>query len=249
MWPSGRFRGDRQFKQMSWGAQGLFRFLWTHPDLDSAGYIAYQPRPWSNEAPDLTVEVIEGFVDEMAACGLAAVDRETGELFLVPFMRLDAVGKPFVMVSAMRSVGTRASADLMRLGWEQVEAIYPPPMCPSAKQSDEAFDRMVRSVESAYAALKVEVGRSGETVSETVSQRVSETVSRPTSVSGRVSGRGRGLRASPKNDLLTGVQTADAATLQAIADCQVCDEKGWIDNPAGDGLIRCTLHANRGGAA
>lgn len=64
MWPT-ELTDAEGFTSLTAFTQRLFQYLWLHPDLNAAGFIAYQPAVWANAAPDLTVDSINVSVDEV----------------------------------------------------------------------------------------------------------------------------------------------------------------------------------------
>ena len=122
MWPTW-LSFDAEYEKLGHGSQGLFQFLWMHPDLNSGGYITLAPRAWSRRASDLTIEMTQGQLDELLATNWVAMDDDTAELLVRPFIRLDSCQKPHIYVNAMRAVQTCRSPLLRVTGWEEIQAV------------------------------------------------------------------------------------------------------------------------------
>jgi hypothetical protein len=126
---------DPEFGKLTAPAQRLFVFLWMHPDLNSAGFIALQPEVWSRTAYELTPEDVDASVDELLARNWVVVDDETGELWVRPFVRLDAIRKPYIWIAATRAVQTCRSHALRlpdtrcRHNGHREPIPVPPPEC------------------------------------------------------------------------------------------------------------------------
>jgi hypothetical protein len=192
MWPTW-LSFDPDFQDLTYGGQWLFRLLWTHPDLNSGGYITLAPKAWSECASDLTVDTVQGQIDELIVMEWssgrpwASVDDRTQELFVRPFIQLDAMKKPHIYVSAMRAVQACRSPLLQQDGWSEVNDVYPPLLKRNPKTDHEVYDKLERDRDAVYDELKsVMEGRS-----ERFGNR-SRTVREPPSGSGPGSGDGSG---------------------------------------------------------
>jgi hypothetical protein len=160
-------------------AQRLFVYLWTHPKLDSGGFIALQVTAWAKASKYLTVEEVEASIDELLAANLVVVDDETEEAWVRWFIRMDSSRKPNIYIAAMRAVQTARSRTLRQAAWDEVRQLHPPPLNrdPNADaKKQKRYDDIVRDRERAYEELKSRIVR------EQSSNR-SGTVREPPSVS------------------------------------------------------------------
>jgi hypothetical protein len=153
MWPTW-LSFDDEFRKLGHGSQSLFQFLWMHPDLNSGGYITLAPRAWARRACDLDVEAVHGQLDELLATGWVAVDDDTQEVFVRPFLRLDASKKPHIYVSAMRTVQTCRSPVLRAAGWQEVLAVHPPPLTRDPKKDSAVYDKLEAERDAAFDELR-----------------------------------------------------------------------------------------------
>jgi hypothetical protein len=191
MWPTW-LSFDDDFQQLSCGGQWLFRLFWTHPDLNSGGYITLAPQAWSTCASDLTVDIVQGQIDELMVMerggrSWVSVDDRTQELFVRPFIRLDAMKKPHIYVSAMRAVQACRSPMLQQDGWAEINDIHPPLLKRNPKTDPEVYDKLEQQRDAAYDELaSVMEGRS-----ERFSNRL-RTVREPPSGDGDEPGSGDG---------------------------------------------------------
>lgn len=173
MWPT-ELSEDPVFRQLTALTQRLFQFVWLHADLNTGGFIAYQPRVWARAAADLSEVDIERSVDELMATGLALVDEDTGELWLRWFIRLDSSRKPNMYVNALRAIETARSRDLRRAAWAEVQELHPPPM--ERKGDQEAYDKRVADRERAFEQLRERMTE--RTVTATTARTVPATTAR-----------------------------------------------------------------------
>src|ERR1700739_1257039 len=107
MWPAG-LTTDKDFVKLGPLEQLLFmKQLWLSPHLDSAGFHPLQISKWARGfTPHATEAEMREMVDNLERHGWIAVDRDTEEVFVVPFIRLDAINKPYIYVAACRHPGS-----------------------------------------------------------------------------------------------------------------------------------------------
>jgi hypothetical protein len=153
MWPTW-LSFDAEYEKLGHGSQGLFQFLWMHPDLNSGGYITLAPRAWSRRACDLTIEMTQGQLDELLATNWVAMDDDTAELLVRPFIRLDSCQKPHIYVNAMRVVQTYRSPLLRVTGWEEIQAVHPPPLRRDPKKDPTIYDKLEGDRDTAFEELR-----------------------------------------------------------------------------------------------
>jgi hypothetical protein len=197
MWPTWLSFND-EFKQLPHGCQWLFRLLWTHPDLNSGGFITLAPRAWSDCASDLDPAQVEAQLDGLLAMQhrgrpWVSVDDRTAELLVRPFIELDAQKKPHIYVSAMRAVQSCRSASLRADGWHEITCIHPPLLKRDPKKDPEIYDKLERDRDAAYYELMAVMEDRSERSSnrsENSSPNHSRTLLEPPSGDGPGSGDG-----------------------------------------------------------
>src|SRR5690554_4641180 len=97
LWAPG---GD--FVQLSWGAQWLYLFLISQPDLAHTGVLPLRARRWSRSASDLSPADIEARLKELEDARFVIVDYDTEELLIRSFVRRDRVYKQPNVLRAAR---------------------------------------------------------------------------------------------------------------------------------------------------
>jgi hypothetical protein len=101
---------DDDFLALSPGAQRMFLFLVSQPDLEHSGVIALRERRWSRGSAQITVDDVRGDLDELAKARFVVVDEEAEELLVRSLMRWDGVWKqPNVAKSAAGQIRTVTS--------------------------------------------------------------------------------------------------------------------------------------------
>jgi hypothetical protein len=102
---------DPDFLALSPGAQRMFMFLISQPDLAHDGVIALRERRWSKKAAGLTVEVIGANLEELSTARFVLIDDDTEELLIRSFIRRDKVYRqPNVLRAAGDHLATVSSA-------------------------------------------------------------------------------------------------------------------------------------------
>jgi len=92
---------DVQFLALSEGAQRLFFFLLSQPDLSHCGLIALRERRWARSAAGLTPDRVSAALKELDAARFIVLDEETEEVLVRSLIRRDGIWKqPNVMKSA-----------------------------------------------------------------------------------------------------------------------------------------------------
>lgn len=102
---------DPDFLNLSAGAQRMFMFLISQPDLAHDGVIALRERRWSKKAAGLTIEEIRAHLGELSATRFVLIDDDTEELLIRSFIRRDKVYRqPNVLRAAGDHLATVSSA-------------------------------------------------------------------------------------------------------------------------------------------
>ena len=113
MWPTA-LSTDKDFVKLGQPEQLLFiKQLWLSPHRDSAGFHTLQMSKWARGfTPEATDAEMRQVVDNLEHRNWIAVDHDTEEVFVVPFIRLDAVTKPYIYVAACRAIQAAQSSGL-----------------------------------------------------------------------------------------------------------------------------------------
>lgn len=80
---------DREFIGLGTAEQRLFFLLFSQPDLSNCGVLPYLPRRWARLASDTDLGVILTDLRPLADLGLVVIDRDTEELWVRSYMRID----------------------------------------------------------------------------------------------------------------------------------------------------------------
>jgi len=92
---------DMQFLALSEGAQRLYLFLLSQPDLSHCGLIALRERRWARCAAGLTPDRVTAALKELDAARFIVIDEDTEEVLIRSLIRRDEIWRqPNVMKSA-----------------------------------------------------------------------------------------------------------------------------------------------------
>jgi len=182
MWPT-ELSDHLDFLALTQPAQWLFQHLWLHPELNAGGFIAFNANVLAKAAHGITPEDIEASLDGLLAQKMAAIDDNTGELFLRLFIEFDSSRKPNIYINAMRAIQTARSPMLRQEAWGELQRIHPPPLERDPKKNPKVYDKLERQRDEAYEQLR---GRISRTLAEpfpnrsrTVREPLSETETEP----------------------------------------------------------------------
>jgi hypothetical protein len=101
---------DPDFLALPAGAQRLFMFLISQPDLAHDGVLALRERRWSKTAAGLTAAEVSQDLDTLAKARFVVLDEDTEELLIRSFIRRDKVYRqPNVMRSAADHIAVVSS--------------------------------------------------------------------------------------------------------------------------------------------
>lgn len=111
---------DPDFVALELGAQRLFMFLLSQPDLAHDGVIALRERRWSKAAAGLTADDIADDLDALEKARFIVVDHDAEELLVRSFIRRDRVYRqPNVLRAAADHLkGITSEIILRELGTE-----------------------------------------------------------------------------------------------------------------------------------
>lgn len=126
MWPTS-LTLSAEFTALSQPQQNLVYKIWLSAKLDAAGFHQLWLVKWARSStPQATVTEIRELIDQLAEANWIAVDYDTEELLLIPYIRYDAATQPQWYVAACRAVRTAESPALRTKAWEQIRVVHPP---------------------------------------------------------------------------------------------------------------------------
>jgi hypothetical protein len=126
MWPTA-LSADKDFAKLGPMEQLLFMKLWLSSHLDYAGFHALQISKWARGfTPEATEDEMRQIVADLERRKWIAVDYDTEEVLVVPFIRLDAAKQPQIYVAACRAIQAAQSSGLRGRAWEQILIVHPP---------------------------------------------------------------------------------------------------------------------------
>lgn len=119
---------------------------------------------WAKASAYQSPDGVESALDELITSGWVSVDDNTGELWVRPFIRLDASRKPNIFVAAMRATQTRRSRTLRREAWLENDRLYQqqalkPPADDGDEKAWKSYRSQVQTRDEAYEQLKARVLR------------------------------------------------------------------------------------------
>jgi hypothetical protein len=155
MWPAA-LTTDKDFVKLGPLEQLLFmKQLWLSPHLDSAGFHPLQPSKWARGfTPQVTDAEMRQVVGNLEHEKWIAADYDTEEVFVVPFVRLDAVKKPYIYVAACRAIQAAQSSGLRGRAWEEILIVHPPKVKRDKTKFPDPGDRLEALQQAAYDELR-----------------------------------------------------------------------------------------------
>ena len=155
MWPAG-LTTEKDFVKLGPLEQLLFmKQLWLSPHLDSAGFHPLQISKWaSGFTPHATEADMREMTDNLERHGWIAVDHDTEEVLVVPFIRLDAIKKPYIYVAACRAIQAAQSSGLRGRAWEEILIVHPPKVKHDKTKFPDPGDRLELIQQAAYDELR-----------------------------------------------------------------------------------------------
>jgi hypothetical protein len=131
------------------------RKLWLSPHLDSGGFHPPQISKWARGFTSQATELeIRQAIDNLQNQGWVYVDHDTEEVFVVPFIRLDAVQKPYIYVAACRAIQAAQSSGLRVRAWEEIVIVHPPKVKHDKTKFPDPGDRLEVLQQTAYEELR-----------------------------------------------------------------------------------------------
>lgn len=219
-------------RQVEPAARWLFVCLFLHPETDSGGFLAWQPKQLGTMT-GLGLSQVERAADHLQGKQLLVVDRDMERLWLAPFMEYDTSRKPNMYVSALRAVRECPSRLLKAEAWREVQRIHPPPMKLRESTSPETKTKLLSERQRAYEELQERIDREMPTVSESFVNR-SGTVGEPPTVTapvhvGEPAPKGS-TKGQPPDDIGTCATGCEEPAGHGPRDafCQSCAESGTV---------------------
>jgi hypothetical protein len=116
--------GDPAWRSLSAGAQWLYLFLISQPDIAHDGVISLRERRWAKNAEGVTPGEITAYLKELDTAGYVLVDEATEEVLVRSFMRHDQVYlQPNLMSAAVSHLGGVESHRVRRAIYSEVTRI------------------------------------------------------------------------------------------------------------------------------
>jgi hypothetical protein len=155
MWPSA-LTTDKNFVKLGPLEQLLFmKQLWLSPHLDSAGFHPLQISKWARGfTPQATEAEIRQVVGNLEHQKWIAVDYDTEEVFVIPFIRLDAARQPQIYVAACRAIQAAQSSGLRGRAWEEILIVHPPKVKHDSTKFPDPGSRLDVMQQAAYEELR-----------------------------------------------------------------------------------------------
>lgn len=117
---------DAQFLALSEGAQRLYLFLLSQPDLSHCGLIALRERRWARSAAGLTPDRVTSALKELDAARFVVIDEDTEEVLIRSLIRRDQIWKqPNIMKSAREAAQLIESSHLRVCLLEELRRLPP----------------------------------------------------------------------------------------------------------------------------
>lgn len=98
-----RLWDDKEFCRLGPGAQRLYMFLLSQPNLNHAGLLALTLTRWARSSPGVTVESLTADLAELVAADYVVIDEDTEEVLIRTLVRNDGVWKQPKVFLAMKS--------------------------------------------------------------------------------------------------------------------------------------------------
>lgn len=105
---------DGDFINMRRGAQGMFMFLLSQPDLSHAGLVPMRVNRWAKKAEDLSAKQVRSELDYLADRDFVVVDEDTEEVLIRTMVRNDGVYKQPLVMERMREDAKQIESPMLR---------------------------------------------------------------------------------------------------------------------------------------
>lgn len=116
--------GEADWRGLSAGAQWLYMFLISQPDIAHDGVISLRERRWASSAQELSPKEITCRLEELERAGYAVVDDATEEVLVRSFMRHDQVYlQPNLMAAAVAHLPGVESHRIRRAIYAEISRI------------------------------------------------------------------------------------------------------------------------------
>ncbi len=132
---------DGDFLALSPGAQRMFMFLISQPDLAHDGVIALRIRRWSKKAAGLSIAQITADLNDLSTSRFVVMDEDTEELLVRSFIRRDRIYRqPNVFMAAADHLDTVSSPRILTAVAAELKRIEDGGDLPEG--SRKAFDKI-----------------------------------------------------------------------------------------------------------
>lgn len=116
--------GEPEWRALSAGAQWLYLFLISQPDIAHDGVISLRERRWAKNADGVTPGEITGWLKELESSNFVVVDETTEEVLVRSFMRHDQVFlQPNLMAAAVNHLAVVESHRVRRAIYSEIARI------------------------------------------------------------------------------------------------------------------------------
>lgn len=105
---------NSDFRQLPPLPQWAYVMLISQPQLNNLGIVPYTPERWVRFAIGLTVEDLEGAIDDLEEEGFVIVDRNTAELLVRTFIKHDKVWSQPKLVTNARKLIWEVESETIR---------------------------------------------------------------------------------------------------------------------------------------
>lgn len=105
---------DRDFTSLTPGAQRLYVFLLSQPDLSRAGTVTMALRRWSRSAAGMSPESVVSDLEELARGGFVVVDEYEEEVLVRSYIRNDEGWKSPNIMKSIRSAAQNVLSETLR---------------------------------------------------------------------------------------------------------------------------------------
>lgn len=155
MWPTA-LTAERDFIKLGQAEQLLLmKTLWLSRDLDSAGFHPLQISKWARGfMPNASEDEMRQVVANLEGHNWIAVDHDTDEVLVVPYIRLDSSRQPQIYVAACRAIQAAQSPTLRELAWREIQIVHPPKVKHDSTKLVDPGERLERMQQMAYDELE-----------------------------------------------------------------------------------------------
>ena len=164
---------DGDFIHMRRGAQGMFMFLLSQPDLSHAGLVPMRINRWAKKAEDLSSKQVRSELDYLDDRDFIVVDEDTEEVLIRTMVRNDGVYKQPLVMERMREDAKQIESPMLR--WAFASELERLPLDELSTEPSKNDGPSVRErVERVVAQLRADFADATEPSREAI-ERVTDT--------------------------------------------------------------------------